>query len=116
MEYFSNDIRNNKELMLLAVNNYGPSLEFISDELKNDNEVVLDALMNNPWSLIHASERLQNDRAFLNIFINSVKEIDKTKPFYLTSLKKLTILNEQAFLEKNTATHHNKNTFKPRKF
>jgi hypothetical protein len=53
-------LRNDKELILEAVNQDGTSLMFASDKLRNDEEVVLVAVSQNKASLQYASERLRN--------------------------------------------------------
>ena len=59
--------RNNKRVMLAAVKNYGRHLKYASPDLRNDREVVLMAVNNDRWrfrdnSLKYASTRLRNDR------------------------------------------------------
>jgi hypothetical protein len=41
------------------------ALEFASDNLKNDRLIVLEAVKNDEWALEFASENLKNDRLIL---------------------------------------------------
>lgn len=58
---------NDKQTVLNAIQKEGEgrALEFASDSLKNDREVVLSAISNDGESIIHASKDLQNDREFV---------------------------------------------------
>ena len=57
----SKDVRNNKELMLIAVPQSMDNLEYVSEELKNDKDVVMASVVSNPVSLKYASEDLKNN-------------------------------------------------------
>ena len=61
LNYASEELKNDKDIVLLAVNNYGPSLEFASDRLKNDKDVVNAATKNDRKAIRYASEDLKND-------------------------------------------------------
>jgi len=58
----SDELKNDREVVLAAVNNEGFALEHASDELKDDREVVFAALSNHGWALDYASDELKNDR------------------------------------------------------
>jgi hypothetical protein len=74
-------LRNNKEIVLVAVKNDGWALKYASDELKNDKEVVLTAVTQNDYGLKFASENLRNDKYFL-YEIDQIKKITKQTPVY----------------------------------
>jgi hypothetical protein len=44
LEFASMNLRNEKQIVLVAVKNNGFSLKFVSDDLKNDRDVVLEAV------------------------------------------------------------------------
>ena len=58
----SDEMKNDKELMLAALVHKGSFLDYASEGLKNDKEVVLAAVAQNPFSLQFASLELKNDR------------------------------------------------------
>ncbi len=47
------------------------SLEYASEELRNDREIVLEAIKNSGYAILYASEELQKDRNFI---MKAVKE------------------------------------------
>ena len=57
-----NDLNNDKEIVLAAVNQDGYALTFASDHLKNDKEVVLTAVQKDGTALSFASDHLKNDK------------------------------------------------------
>ena len=70
LEILDAKFKNDREIVMAAVNNDGYALEFASDELKNDKEIVLTALTKNLSPLEFASEELKNDK---NIIIQAVQ-------------------------------------------
>lgn len=61
-EDFDN-FRDDKEVVLAAVSNYGGSLAYASDRLKDDKEVVLRAIdKSDGYVLEYASDRLKDDK------------------------------------------------------
>ena len=69
LEYIkNNEFLNNKELALLAIDNYYSSYGIInklSDELKNDPDIILAGLKKDRSALAAASDKLHNDRNFI---------------------------------------------------
>ena len=57
---------------LVKINEY--ALQYASDELKDDKEIVLASIKNEPFTLFNASERLQNDKE-LNIEVVKMQGI-----------------------------------------
>ena len=57
----SQELRNDREIVLAAINN-GCSLYLVSEELKRDREIVMAAVTQNGYDLKHASLELQYDR------------------------------------------------------
>jgi hypothetical protein len=74
----SEDIKDDKELLLAAINIDSNSLNFASDRLRNDKNIVLKAVSQDGSSLEYASEELRNDRevvfAAVSNFGNSLRD------------------------------------------
>lgn len=70
LEILDAKFKNDREIVMAAVNNDGYALEYASDELKNDREIVLAALAKYVSPLQYASEELKNDK---NLIIQAVK-------------------------------------------
>ena len=62
LKFVSDELKNDKEIVLVAVTEYGVALEYASDTLRNDREVVLAAVRQDGDALVHASDELKNDR------------------------------------------------------
>jgi hypothetical protein len=52
-----------------AVKEWGDSLWYASNELRNDREVVMEAVMQSGWALEYASERLRKDREVVSVAV-----------------------------------------------
>lgn len=65
MENVRQEFKNDKDVVLAAVTNYGEALQYASEVLKNDKDVVLTAVMKSPGALQYASEKFQNDPILL---------------------------------------------------
>lgn len=61
LEFASNRLKDNMDIVKAAVKNNGLSLRFASEELRNDKEIVLEAINQNPKAIEFASIELQND-------------------------------------------------------
>ncbi|CAB9513276.1 expressed unknown protein [Seminavis robusta] len=59
--YAHNEMRDNKEIVMIAVSHNGLELKFASRRLQQDRDVVLAAVESNPMALEHASEDLKAD-------------------------------------------------------
>ena len=62
LEYATDEMKNDKDVVLAAVQNYGRALEYASDELKNDKDVVMAAVRNDGAALGFASEEMKVDK------------------------------------------------------
>ena len=71
IEFATEALRDDKELVLKAVTSNGNALEFASDRLKADKEVVLAAVQNAGWVACYASEELRDDK---EIILTAVKK------------------------------------------
>eukprot|EP00434_Breviolum_minutum_P038358 symbB.v1.2.034022.t1/scaffold4317.1/size41413/3 len=60
--FVSRQLQNDREVVLAAVQQNGLALEKASDALRNDKEVVLAAVKRSPLSLEFASQEMQNER------------------------------------------------------
>ena len=61
LEYASDELKNDKEVVMAAVTQKGLALQYASAELKNDKEVVLAAVAQNVLALKYASDDLKNN-------------------------------------------------------
>jgi hypothetical protein len=59
--YASEDLRKDKEFMLLAMQQNGLALQYAPEELQNDYEIVLTAVKQNGLAIAYASEDLRKD-------------------------------------------------------
>ena len=57
--YASDELKNDREMVLAAVNKNGAYLRYVSDEFKNDREIVTAAISKEPSAIKYASEKLQ---------------------------------------------------------
>ena len=103
MQYASDRLRDNKEIILEAVKINGWALKYASPRLKDNKEVVMEAIKNDEFAVMFASDRLKNDRDIANeclsrdgmtysylgneITGNSEKEIIKNNPWEKASDK-----------------------------
>ena len=74
LEYASDELKNDREILLVAVTKNGLALEYASKELKNDREIVLAAVKQDCWgppfALQYASDELKNDREIVLAAVN----------------------------------------------
>ena len=61
----SDELCNDKEVVLAAVANDGNALKYASEELKNNKGIVLAAVKNNGFALLYASKELKNNKEFV---------------------------------------------------
>ncbi|MBX9597697.1 MAG: DUF4116 domain-containing protein [Burkholderiales bacterium] len=69
LQTLNNELRNDREIVLAAINQYCYALRFASNQLKSDKDVVLSAINHNTLSLQYASEKLLNDKQFISSVI-----------------------------------------------
>lgn len=62
LQYASDELKADREVVLAAVNHYGPALEYASDDLKADKEIVLEAVKLWGSNLEYASDDLKADK------------------------------------------------------
>lgn len=62
LRFASEELRNNKNIVLAAVQQNGLALQFTSKEFQNNKEIVLAALQSTPDAFEYASPRLKQDQ------------------------------------------------------
>jgi hypothetical protein len=82
LKYLSIDLRDDKDVVYLAICKSGYELEYASDRLKNDEEIVLKAIEKNSSNIKHMSKDLMNNRDF-------IFKITEKYPFYSSDIIKL---------------------------
>lgn len=65
IEYGSPELRDNEEVMSLAVQYEGQTLYFGSKKIKNNEKVALSAINQDPIAIDFVSEELKNDKNFM---------------------------------------------------
>ena len=65
LEFASEELRADRQVVLAAVKQFGNALEYASKELRADREIVLAAVKRNGWALRFASKELRADRQFV---------------------------------------------------
>ena len=68
--YISDELKDDREVVLAAVKKYGFNLTYASEELKKDREIVLEAVKNCGYALKYVIEEFKNDR---EIILEAVK-------------------------------------------
>lgn len=71
LQFVSDLLKNDKEVVLEAVKNYGRALEYAGELPKNDKEVVLEAVKQNGSALEYAGDLLKNDK---EVVLEAVKQ------------------------------------------
>ena len=71
LEHVSEDMKNNKNIVLAAVNIGGAALEYASEAMKNDRDIVLAAVNDYCFALKYASEDMKNDRDIVLLAVNN---------------------------------------------
>jgi hypothetical protein len=87
--YTSDRLKDDMDVVMLAVECDGKNLEYVSVRLKDDRDVVVHALINGA-SLKHASERLKGDKGVVTMAVN--------KDLWAVLLASDTLKSDSAFL------------------
>ena len=61
LDYVTQDIKNNYDIVLMSVNNYGLALQYASKDMKNNKNIVLAAVNSVGIALQYASDTMKND-------------------------------------------------------
>lgn len=61
LQFASDELRNDKDIVLNAVKQNGSSLKLASERLQNDKDIVMTAVQQNRYALMYASKELQED-------------------------------------------------------
>ena len=92
LEYASATLRNDRDVVLTAVQQNGRSLQYASETLRNDRDVVLAAVEQNGYSLEYASSDLKADRAVV------LAAMRKTPKVFLLAITTRGDYDEQSLL------------------
>lgn len=65
IKHVSNDLRDDREVILMVVKRMGLTLKYASKTLRNDPEIVFEAAKETGWALEHASMSLRSNKDFL---------------------------------------------------
>merc|ERR1719162_1422581 len=72
LRHASSTLRNDKEIVMLAVSECGSMLRHASSTLKDDKEVVLAALKNDSSALEYAGEKMKDNKEVALVVISGV--------------------------------------------
>eukprot|EP01080_Neovahlkampfia_damariscottae_P002578 gene2578-3540_t len=94
LEHF--EMKNDKEIVTIAVSNKSEAILFASEELKNDKELVMIALSRNPNTIRHLSKKFKEDKEIFsnlieknpNLIVYSSNMIKKDKEIILKVVQK----------------------------
>ena len=94
LEFVSEELKRDRDIVLKAVRNTGYALRYASDELKQDREFVLAAVTQSGCALLHASEELKKDRdivlaAVTNkgyVLLHASEELKQDREFVLAAV------------------------------
>lgn len=65
LQWLPDDLRADREIVLVAVQNRGTAFRFASQELRDDKAVILTALEQDVWAFRHVAEDLRRQRDFV---------------------------------------------------
>lgn len=72
LKYFYDNVKDDKDTVMVAIKRDGYALKFVSDRLKNDRYIVQKAIYNsNGYAFEFASEELRNDKELANSSLRS---------------------------------------------
>eukprot|EP00546_Thalassionema_frauenfeldii_P013586 CAMPEP_0178916832 /NCGR_PEP_ID=MMETSP0786-20121207/12887_1 /TAXON_ID=186022 /ORGANISM="Thalassionema frauenfeldii, Strain CCMP 1798" /LENGTH=393 /DNA_ID=CAMNT_0020590269 /DNA_START=232 /DNA_END=1413 /DNA_ORIENTATION=- len=69
LKFVSSELKNDKEVVLAAIQRTGEALEHASLELRNDKQVAIAAVENQPRAIEFASTKLKNDKELILIAV-----------------------------------------------
>ena len=72
LQYASEELRGDREVVMTAVSRTGWALRFTSEELRGDREIVMKAVSQFGWALEYASEELRGDREIVMTTVSHV--------------------------------------------
>lgn len=83
LKYMPKDLQKDFKIAKRCIQNNGLAIQFASEDIKSNKEIVLIALNQNPFSYHHISKKLKIDPAFKNSkeFVNAISQ-HKTIPFW----------------------------------
>lgn len=84
LPFIADELRDDYEIIMKAVNAAGIALNYASERLKNNKDIVLAAMRNQAWSLKAASEELRSDAT---IILEAIKSDIRNLQFASSKLK-----------------------------
>ena len=81
------ELKNDREVVLVAVAKYGAALEYASKDLKNDKEIVMVAVAHKAYALKYASAELKNDK---EVVLAAVAQDGRALEYASDEVKKMT--------------------------
>lgn len=89
LEFASEPLKNQQDIVLYAVSQYGCALAFASEELRNDRQIVLNAVRQDGIALAFASQELRADHEIVMEAIQQCEEaIEYASEYLKTTLQK----------------------------
>ena len=85
--YATEELRDDKDVIMEAVKNDGQILYYASERLRDDNDVVMEAIKNKPLIFKYASLRLRSDKEYAKLAITLGME--KAKRYIVTIYQSL---------------------------
>ena len=70
LEQLSDNIKDNYDLVLLAVKNEGASIKYASKKLKYNKEIIKIAVKQNYFAIIHYDNKINNEHYYIQMYTN----------------------------------------------
>ena len=62
LEHASEELKDDREIVMIAVLDFWPAFQYASERLKGDRKFVIEVVLEKPWALKHASNALKGDQ------------------------------------------------------
>ena len=70
IQYLSDELKNDRELATVVITQNANCIQYLSDKLKNDRELAISAITQNANCIQYLSDELKNDRELAHIVVN----------------------------------------------
>jgi hypothetical protein len=108
LEFVSADMKKNKDIVLMAVSQDGSALEYAHESFKSDKDVVLKAVSQNLYALAHVNGEVLENLEMVNQLVRGIDE-GKYKDFFFEI--PASIRFEKSVLELISRTYPNANNW-----
>ena len=111
----SDEIKNDKIFVLLAISMPGRAFLHLEKKFYDDKEVLIKAMNNDVLSLFYASESLQHDFELLSMLKNHQTRFSNTEPhksWYTNRMQTLSILEDEQWMISHIPTSSKPNTLR----